>query len=255
MVIGTPSFVNEGECMANFFVDKDAFANDPIVIAGEEANHIIKVLRMGIGESITVFDGDGNCADAVIEFVDQKTVFAKVLKRYPSESEPELKITLFQGIPKNPKMDLIIQKATELGVTKIVPVNTKRIVAKIDKDAKIERFRRIAFEAAKQCGRAYIPKVENPISFKEAVAMMDEYDRAIIPYECEKEGKLACALDTDVSSLAIFIGPEGGFDKSEIEMAVNAKVKPVTLGKRILRTETAGLIASALCLYIKGDMD
>lgn len=241
--------------MANFFVDKNIFLCDPIVIEGEEANHIIKVLRMTEGEELTVFDGDGMCADCEIEKIEGKSVYARVLNRYASLSEPELKITLFQGIPKNPKMDLIIQKATELGVTQIVPVNTKRIVAKIDKDAKMERLRRIAFEAAKQCGRAYVPKVLDPVSFDEALDMMSKMDGAIIPYECEKDGKISNHVTNTMRSLGIIIGPEGGFEAYEVEKAIKAGVKPVTLGKRILRTETAGLIASALCLYIAGDMN
>ena len=241
--------------MANFFADKDSFNENPIVIRGEEANHIIKVLRMNEGENITIFDGEGNCADCVIQAIEQKEVIARVLERYESKSEPKLKITLYQGIPKNPKMDLIIQKATELGVTRIVPVNTKRIVAKIDKDAKMDRLRRIAFEAAKQCGRAYIPKVENPISFEKALEEMKEMDCAIIPYECEKEGKISNALTGNEKTIGILIGPEGGFEEDEANKAEVFGIKRVTLGKRILRTETAGLIASALCLFIAGDME
>ena len=241
--------------MANFFVDKDAFVKDPVVIEGDEANHMIKVLRMKEGECLTLFDGDGNCIDGVIEKIENKTVFVKAIKRYASESEPNLKITLFQAIPKNPKMDLIIQKATELGVNMIVPVNTKRIVAKIDKEAKIERLQKIAHEAAKQCGRAYIPPVLNPTSFDKAIEQMKGYDAAIIPYECEKDGRIADALPEGIKNLAIIIGPEGGFEESEVSKAIQAGVKPVTLGKRILRTETAGLIASAICLYIAGDME
>ncbi len=241
--------------MANFFVGKDEFLLDPVEISGDEANHMIKVLRMKEGESLTLFDGNGNCADGTIEKIDGKTVSVKVDRRYPSETEPDLKITLFQGIPKNPKMDLIIQKATELGVVRIVPVNTKRIVAKIDKDAKIERLQRIAFEAAKQCGRAYVPHVDAPVSFEKALDMMKQCDAAIIPYECEKDGKLAQALPKGIKSVGIMIGPEGGFEPYEVELAEKAGAKRVTLGKRILRTETAGLIASALCLYIAGDME
>lgn len=241
--------------MANFFVDKEAFLCDPIVIEGEEANHITKVLRMKEGEELTVFDGSGNCADGVIDKIDGKTVFVNAVKRYASETEPKLQITLFQGVPKNPKMDLIIQKATELGVVKIVPVNTKRIVAKLDKENKLDRLRRIAFEAAKQCGRAYIPKVESPVSFDTAIEMMKECDAAIIPYECEKDGKIANAVPQGVKTLGIMIGPEGGFEPYEVEKAEKMGVKRVTLGKRILRTETAGLIASAICLYIAGDMN
>ncbi len=241
--------------MANFFVDEEAFLKDPIEIDGEEANHIVKVLRMKTGEKLTVFDGKGMCADCVIEKIEAKTVVVKAEKRYESLTEPKLKITLFQAVPKNPKTDLIIQKATELGVTEIVLVNTKRIVAKIDKESKMERMRRIAFEAAKQCGRAYIPKVIGPISFDEAVSIAKEKDVAIIPYECEKQGKISDYVNSAVSSLAIFIGPEGGFEESEIEKAVSCNVKPVTLGKRILRTETAGLIASAISLFAAGDME
>lgn len=241
--------------MANFFVERDEFWQNPIIIEGDEANHMIKVLRMKAGDSLTLFDGDGNCVDGEIEKIEGKSVFVKVLERYASESEPKLKITLFQGIPKNPKMDLIIQKATELGVTRIVPVNTKRIVAKIDKDAKIERLQRIAFEAAKQCGRAYVPLVDSPVSFDKAIEMMQELDAAVIPYECEKDGRLADCIPKGIKSLGIIIGPEGGFEETEVEKAEKAGVRRVTLGKRILRTETAGLIASALCLYIAGDME
>lgn len=241
--------------MANFFVDKETFLKDPIVIEGEEANHIVKVLRMNEGESLNVFDGEGNCADGVIDKIEGKNVFVNVKDRYPSQTEPELKITLFQGIPKNPKMDLIIQKATELGVTKVVPVSTKRIVAKIDKESKMERLRRIAFEAAKQCGRAYIPKVEEPVTYEKALLMMSECDAAIIPYECEKDGKIGDAVPKGIKTLGIMIGPEGGFEEYEVEAAEKIGAKRVTLGKRILRTETAGLIASALCLYIAGDME
>lgn len=241
--------------MANFFIEKDKFLYDVVEITGDEANHMIKVLRMKEGESLTLFDGDGNCADGIIEKIDGKTVSVKIAERYPSETEPNLKVTLFQGVPKNPKMDLIIQKATELGVVRIVPVNTKRIVAKIDKDAKIERLQRIAFEAAKQCGRAYVPQVDAPVSFEKALEMMSECDAAIIPYECEKDGKLDSALPEGIKSVGIMIGPEGGFDPIEVEMAEKSGAKRVTLGKRILRTETAGLIASALCLYIAGDME
>lgn len=241
--------------MANFFVDREAFLLDPIVIEGDEANHIIKVLRMKEGESLTLFDGDGNCVDGEIEKIENKMVFVKVIDRYASKTEPELKITLFQAIPKNPKMDLIIQKATELGVTKIVPVNTKRIVAKIEKEAKIERLQKIAYEAAKQCGRAYVPIVSSPVSFDEALKMASAMDSGIIPYECEKDGKMSNYVSESTKSLAIFIGPEGGFEEAEVEKAISNGVKPVTLGKRILRTETAGLIASAVALYIAGDME
>lgn len=240
--------------MPNFFADKESFERDPIILEGEEANHAIKVLRIKPGEEITVFDSEGHCADAVIEETEQRRVFAKVLRRYDSESEPKLKITLFQGIPKRAKMDLIIQKAVEIGVCRIVPVATKRAVAKIEKDAKIERYNRIAFEAAKQCGRAFVPKVEEAVSFEEALKMADSCGAVIIPYECEREGRLEDAVSEGTESLAIFIGPEGGFEESEVKEAEKHGAKRVTLGKRILRTETAGLVTASLCLYLAGDM-
>ncbi len=240
--------------MPNFFADKESFEKDTIVLEGEEANHAVKALRIKRGEEITVFDAEGHCADAVVEAAEQRRVFAKVLRRYDSETEPKLKITLFQGIPKNPKMDLIIQKAVEVGVSRIVPVATKRAVAKIEKDAKTERYNRIAFEAAKQCGRAFVPKVEAAAPFEEALKMADSCDAVIIPYECEREGKLDASVLKGAESLAIFIGPEGGFEESEVNEAEKHGARRVTLGKRILRTETAGLVTASLCLYLAGDM-
>lgn len=241
--------------MANFFVEKDALINECVNITGGEAAHMIKTLRMREGDSLTLFDGEGGCADAVLESVSQKEACAKILRRYRSDTEPKLKITLFQAIPKNPKMDFIVQKAVEIGVCEIVPMRTKRIVAKMDKDSKTERLRKIALEAAKQCGRAFLPKVHEPMDFKAALeAAAQRCEKIIIPYECEKEGSIKDALGDGVSSCAIFIGPEGGFEESEVTEALSFGAKKITLGKRILRTETAGLIASALCLYTAGDM-
>lgn len=244
----------EGENMANFFVEKGALINERVNITGSEAAHMIKTLRMREGDSLTLFDGDGNCAEAELESVSQKEAYARILRRYRSDTEPKLKITLFQAIPKNPKMDFIVQKAVEIGVCEIVPVRTKRIVAKMDKDSKTERLRKIALEAAKQCGRAFLPKVHEPMDFKAALEMAQRCEKIIIPYESEKEGSIKDALDGGVSSCAIFIGPEGGFEESEVAEALSFGAKKITLGKRILRTETAGLIASALCLYTAGDM-
>jgi 16S rRNA (uracil1498-N3)-methyltransferase len=246
---------SEEAYMPNFFVDKESFEKDPIIITGEEANHALKVLRLTVGEEITIFDGEGQCAEAIIESTAQKEVTASVKRRFYSESEPKLKITLFQGIPKGTKLDMIIQKAVEIGVCKIVPVAAKRSVAKIEKDSKMERYRRIAFEAAKQCGRALVPKVENPMSFEEAVRASDDCDVKIIPYECEKDSKIDLSMMEGAKTLAVFIGPEGGFEESEVKIAEEHGAKRVTLGKRILRTETAGLVSAAICLYAAGDME
>ena len=240
--------------MANFFVEKGALEEETLNITGDEAAHMLKTLRMRAGDTLTLFDGAGNCAEAVLEEVFQKEARARILRRYKSETEPRLKITLFQAIPKNPKMDHIVQKATEIGVCEIVPVRTKRIVAKMDGGAKTERLRKIAMEAAKQCGRAVIPKVCEPTDFKDALKEAQKCEKIIIPYECEREGSIKDVLGRETASCAIFIGPEGGFEESEVEEALSFGAKKITLGKRILRTETAGLAASVLCLFMSGDM-
>lgn len=238
--------------MPNFFVDGESFLHDTVKITGEEANHAIKVLRIKKGDRLTLFDGAGNCAEAVAESIGGRELFARVLCRFASLTEPGLKITLFQGIPKNPKMDLIIQKAVEIGVCRIVPVRTHRSVAKIDGDKKAERYNRIAFEAAKQCGRALVPEVSAPVSFEEALEEARGCGRILIPYECERLAKIG-KLD-NCGSLAIFIGPEGGFEEAEVKRAEECGARRVTLGKRILRTETAGLVCAAICLHIAGEM-
>jgi len=240
--------------MANFFVAGDEFKNDIIKITGEEKDHMIKVLRMGVGDSLTLFDGVGNCAEAVISEIQKAYALASVTGRGVAETEPKLKITVFQGIPKAAKLDYIVQKATEIGVVRVVPVETARCVAKIDKKAKIERLSKIALEAAKQCGRAVVPEVSEPMSFKDALAEAKKCDSIVIPYECEKESRLSAATLKGANTLAIFIGPEGGFEESEVAEAEAVGATRVTLGKRILRTETAGLVAAAICLYLNSDI-
>ncbi|MGN1098242.1 MAG: RsmE family RNA methyltransferase, partial [Clostridia bacterium] len=157
--------------MANFFVDKSMIEGNSARITGEEAGHISRVLRMKAGDALTLCDGEGMFYDAVISETDGNTVAAEIEKSYPAPTEPKLKITLFQGIPKNPKLEFIVQKATEIGVVKIVPMNTARIVARLDKESKIQRLQKIALEAAKQSKRGIAPTVENPVSFETAVEM------------------------------------------------------------------------------------
>lgn len=242
--------------MANFYIDKSQISNGKAVIDGEEAKHISRVLRMKTGDSVVLCDGSGMFYSARLCDFDGKTVTAEIEDVYRAPSEPKLSITLYQGAPKAAKLELIVQKATEIGVVRIVPMNTARTVAKLEKASKLDRLRKIAREAAKQCKRGIVPEISEPVSFKEAVGLAAADELAIIPYEEETENSLKNILrGKNISSLSIMIGPEGGFDEGEIRLAAENSVIPVTLGKRILRTETAGLAVSAVSLYELGDME
>ena len=242
--------------MANFYITKEMINGSFATITGEEAKHIGKVLRMKKGDSVTLCDGEGTFYDARLTSFDEKSVTAEILSSRCAETEPKVKVTLYQGIPKNPKLETIIQKATEVGIVKIVPVDTNRAVAKIDKKEKLERLRKIALEASKQSKRGIVPKVGNVLSFKDAVKEAKEAELSLIPYEEEEENSIKKALSgTSAKTISVMIGPEGGFDKEEIEFAKSMGVIPVTLGKRILRTETAGLVVSSVILYELGEME
>lgn len=242
--------------MPNFYITKNDITGDTAVITGEEAQHISRVLRMKKGDEVTLCDGEGNFHEAVLESFSEKTVTAKITSARKAETEPETQITIFQGVPKNPKLETIVQKATEIGVVRIVPVDTLRAVAKLDKSAKVERLRKIAKEAAKQSKRGVIPEVSDTVSFKEAVEMASKADLALIPYEEEREVSLKKALQGQKpKTVSIMIGPEGGFEKEEIQLAKENGITSVTLGKRILRTETAPLAVSAAILYELGEME
>ena len=232
--------------MPRFFANIE---NNRVIIGGEDAHHISRVLRMRAGDEITVCDGRGMDCLCAIEMVDKSKVAARVLSNEVNQAEPKISITLFQGIPKQSKMEVIIQKAVEMGVTDIVPLVTNRCVAK---EAKLERWRKVALEAAKQCGRGRIPEVHEAISFGEAIKA--DVGCKIMPYELESEGRLKDVLDVSLRDIGIFIGPEGGFEEFEAEAARAAGVKTVTLGKRILRTETAASAVIPIILYTMGEI-
>lgn len=242
--------------MANFFVEKRCIFGENAVIEGDEAKHIARVLRMEKGDLITLSAGEGVFYDCEITSVGEKSLNAHILRQYPAPTEPKLKITLYQGIPKNPKLETIVQKAVEIGAVRIVPTVTSRIVAKAGSENKTERLRKIAYEAAKQSKRGIIPEVSSPLSFQDAVDEAAMSDGAIIPYEEERSLSLKAALHgKEIRSLAVFIGPEGGFEEKEISKAASAGIIPVTLGRRILRTETAGLAVMAAAMYEFGEME
>jgi 16S rRNA (uracil1498-N3)-methyltransferase len=175
-----------------------------------------------------------------------------------NKSEPNIYVTLFQGIPKSDKMDLIVQKCVELGVSKIVPVITERTVVKIDnqKDAikKTDRWQKIILEAAKQCNRGIVPKIELPVSFEVALKTAAEAELALIPYEKEADNGLRRYLKQGTKRISVIIGPEGGFTENEIKKAEGLGIMPITLGPRILRTETAGITMLSILMYELGDV-
>lgn len=242
--------------MNRFFVDDPgAFSDRSVVITGEDVNHVKNVLRLKENDELIVSDGRGRDYHCRISGITNEEVVADICDICDNFSELSTEITLFQGFPKGDKMELIIQKTVELGVTRIVPVMTKRTVVKFDdKKAKkkTERYNMIAESAAKQSGRGMIPEVTMPVSFAEAVSMAEKLDMNIIPYE-EAEGveysRNIIKSIKGKKSLGIFIGPEGGFAREEVEKALDAGASAITLGHRILRTETAGMAVISIIMF------
>lgn len=241
--------------MPKFFCEPKDIQGGQIRLSEEDAKHIKTVLRAKEGELLTVCDGAGTDYQCRILSLAEG-VLAEILSQQPCEAEPKTKLTLYQGLPKADKMELIIQKCVELGVDRIVAVSTERAIVKLDKkeSKKLERWQKIAEAAAKQSGRGKIPEIgQRVLRFSEAVAEAKELDGAIIPYEKEQErGIRSFVAGVQGERIGIFIGPEGGFAEEEIALAEENGVTPITLGKRILRTETAGMTTVALLLYELG---
>lgn len=245
--------------MYHFFVTQDQIADGYVTITGPDVNHIRNVLRMKVGEQIGIRDGISKNYICEVEQMESEAVRAKILSVEEDSSELPAKIYLFQGLPKSDKMELIIQKAVELGVYQIIPVATRRAVVKLDKkkeESKIKRWNAIAESAAKQSGRMIIPEVTGVMTLKEAYAYAGELDQNLIPYELAEgmeETKTIISSLRAGMKIGIFIGPEGGFDIEEVELAKELGICPITLGRRILRTETAGLtILSILMFQLEG---
>ena len=242
--------------MNRFYIEQEQVTEDIITITGSDVNHIKNVLRMKIGESILICDCNGKDYHCTIQSMDGQTVEAKVHSVTETKTELATKIYLFQGLPKKDKMELIVQKAVELGVTEVIPVMMKRTIVKLEdkkKEAKkIERWQSIATSAAKQSNRGVIPTVSEVVSYKQALERAKEMDLVLLPYENEegmKAAREAIQSAKGKQSVAIFIGPEGGYEESEIEQAREMGMIPVTLGNRILRTETAGLAMLSILMF------
>ncbi len=242
--------------MYQFFVEPEQIQGKDIFITGNDVNHIKNVLRMKIGEEIAVSNGqDGKEYRCGIVSMDENTVRCEL--RFIKEDGLELpvRVHLFQGLPKADKMELIIQKMVELGVYEIIPVATKRCVVKLDDKkaaSKIQRWQQISEAAAKQSKRRVVPEVSRVMTFGEALQYASNMDMKVIPYELAEGMAKTRELIEGITSgqdIAVFIGPEGGFEEAEVEKARAAGVEPITLGKRILRTETAGFTVMSWIMY------
>ena len=242
--------------MYRFFIKEEQIHDGMIEICGSDVNHIKNVLRMKTGDKVYLSNGsDLEYECSLLEWTDD-TILAKIEDVHGMETELPVKITLYQGLPKGDKMEMIVQKAVELGVAEIVPVAMKRCVVKLDaKKAakKVQRWNEIAKSAAKQSKRGLIPEVKPVMSFKEAVEYGKSMDMLLIPYEDAKgiaHSREVVETVKDKKSLGIYIGPEGGFPEEEVSFAMKAGAEPVTLGHRILRTETAGMTLLSILMFM-----
>jgi len=238
--------------MPKFFIKKDSISNSKLLLTGADINHIIKVLRKNVGDILEASDGEGCSYRVEITDVFTDKIIANILEK-KVEKESNISVTLYQSIPKSDKMDIIIQKCTELGISKIVPFTSLRTVVIIDsknEDKKLQRWRKIGQEACKQCKRSTIPQISSIYTFEKLLKDIKMHDLCMIAYEKETLSiKKVLKDNSDAKSIAIIVGPEGGFEEQEIEQARSLGAKSVTLGERILRTETAGMATLCIIMY------
>lgn len=241
--------------MYHFFSEHEHIHDTYIDIVGSDVNHIKNVLRLKTGDSLLISSGDNIDYTCHIAQIDEEHIRADIDSVDERGRELDSKIYLFQGLPKADKMELVIQKAVELGAFEVIPVAMKRSVVKLDAkkaEAKIKRWNAIAESAAKQSKRSILPQVSDVVTFAQAVKMAENCQIKLLPYECadgmEKTKRLIENI-TPGQDIAVFIGPEGGFDLDELELAKEAGCEIITLGKRILRTETAGMMLLSVLMY------
>ncbi|WMJ82313.1 RsmE family RNA methyltransferase [Clostridium sp. MB40-C1] len=247
--------------MHKFFVPENDIFGDRAVIEGEDVKHIYKVLRLKKGEKVNINNCNGKEYLGEIESISKAVVEVTLIEEINVSNEAPIEVYLYQGFPKGSKMDLIVQKCTELGIKEIIPVITSRVLSAVGnvkkENGKVDRWNRIAFEACKQSKRTLISKVRDVIEFNEMKEELKEMDLVVVPYEnAENYGvkNLINNLHNKVKKVAIVVGPEGGFEEEEIEILKEIKAEIVTLGPRILRTETAGFVCLSLIMYELGDL-
>lgn len=243
--------------MPKFFVPTNQIEKDKIVIQNDDVNHIKNVLRAKVDDKIDICDyNTSKNYVCEIEEIEDKVIRCKIIEQIDSNVESEVKVSIFQGIPKADKMELVIQKSVELGAHDITPIEMKRCVVKLkekDKTKKIQRWQKISEVAAKQSGRDIIPNINNIININKLCESLEKYDLVLVAYENEKFNTLKNELikikNNKKVKIAIIIGPEGGIDKAEIEQLEKYNAKIVTLGNRILRTETVALSMLSIIMY------
>lgn len=242
--------------MYHFFVKPEQIVGKKVYITGKDVNHIKNVLRMKVGEELALSNGvDSNEYRVQIAEMLEEEILCDLLFVKEDGVELPAKVYLYQGLPKSDKMELILQKAVELGVHEVIPVATKRAVVKLDakkEKSKLLRWQGISEAAAKQSKRAIIPEVKPVLSFKEAIKEVSDFEVKLIPYEMAEDMVKTREIIKAIKpgdKVAVFIGPEGGFDDEEIAFALENGVTPITLGRRILRTETAGMTMMSIIMY------
>lgn len=245
--------------MPKFFVKQEQIQENEIIIKGQDVNHIRKVLRAQIGEELQIGNREnGENFLCHIEKINNESIVCEIQQKIEKTIESNIEVTIFQGLPKADKMELVIQKSVELGAYAITPVEMKRCVVKLndkDKAKKIERWQKIAEVAAKQSGRDRIPKINQVETIRDICNLCQEYDIVIVAYENEKENKLRQELEKIKNKkegylkIAILIGPEGGIEETEIQQLKKSGASIVTLGNRILRTETVALSMLSIIMY------
>lgn len=250
--------------MNRFFVSSSNIhpQEKEIIIDGEDVKHITKVLRLNKGDLVEVCDGEQYEYIAEIQYLTKSQVKLIIQEQQRIDTEPPIDVVLYQSLPKASKMELIIQKTTEMGIKEIIPVITDRTIVQLkdhkDVEKKIERWQKIAIEAAKQSKRGRIPLIHKPKVLDDALEDSQKHHLNIIAYEKEKSNgikDIITSIERDhVKSIGIWVGPEGGFSEEEIDKAIEKKLRTITLGPRILRTETAGFTVLSILMYELGDL-
>lgn len=248
--------------MPKFFIKEEQIKENKIIIKGQDVNHIKKVLRAKTGEELEICNSQtGENFLCNIDKINDETIECNIKQKLEEKTESNIKVSIFQGLPKADKMEYIIQKSVELGVYEITPVEMKRCVVKLnekDKNKKIERWQKISEVAAKQCGRDMIPQIDNIINIKNICNLIEKYDIVLVAYENEKENTLKQQINQlkntikkqdETIQIGIIIGPEGGLEPKDVEELKQSGAQIITLGKRILRTETVALNMLSIIMY------
>ena len=241
--------------LPHIFVSQNQISKEKVEIIGSDVNYLKNVMRLETGAEVLVLDGKGKIYATKIKEISNKKIVCNIIETRSPKSDCLPEITIAQALPKAKKMDLIIEKGTELGAFTFIPFQAERSIPNFDKDKakeKIARWQRIAKEAAEQCGRLTVPHIETIANLESIGNLAKEYDLALIPWELEKEKtlkKVVATLPSKPKKILILIGPEGGFSNQEVSLAKEKGFKSITLGKRILRTETASLALLSMLMY------